>query len=80
MAGREMRAAACEDDDLDRIVLHRRIECGIEVVGHLQVLCVARLGPVHDDPRDRRLRPFHLDRFEFVFCFHGCSLVPPRQG
>jgi hypothetical protein len=24
--------------------LHRRIECGVEVVGHLQVLCVARFG------------------------------------
>ena len=29
------------------------IEGGVEIVGHLQVLRVARLGPVHHDPRDR---------------------------
>ena len=61
VAGREMRAVAGEDDDLDRIVLHRGIEGGVEVVGHLQVLRVPRLGPVHHDPRDARLRPFDDD-------------------
>src|SRR5436190_422418 len=43
---------------------HRRVEGGIEVVGHLQVLRVARLGPVHHDPRDAWLRPFHDDGLE----------------
>ena len=65
-----MRAASCENDDLDRVVLHRRIEGGVEVVGHLQVLRVARLGPVHHDPRDARFRPLHDDGFE---CGHGPS-------
>ena len=59
-----MRAVAGEDDDLDRVVLHRLVEGGIEVVGHLQVLRVARLGPVHHDPRDAWLRPFHDDGLE----------------
>src|SRR5439155_21356844 len=61
VAGREMRAAAREDDDLDRVVLHRAVKGGVEVVGHLQVLRVPRLGPVHHDPCDARLRPFHDD-------------------
>jgi hypothetical protein len=61
MSGREMRAAAGEDDDLDRVVLHRAVKGGVEVVGHLQVLRVSCLGPVHHDPRDARLRPFHDD-------------------
>ncbi len=59
-----MRAVAGEDDDLDRVVLHRLVEGGVEVVGHLQVLRVARLGPVHHDPRDAWLRPLHDDGLE----------------
>ena len=65
MAGGKMRAVAGEDDDLDRVVLHRLVEGGVEVVGHLQVLRVARLGPVHHDPRDARLRPLHDNGLEF---------------
>ena len=59
VSGREMRTVTCKDNDLDRIILHRMIERGVEVVGHLQVLRVSRLGPVHHDPRDARFRPFH---------------------
>ena len=59
-----MRAVAGEDDDLDRVVLHRRIERGVEVVGHLQVLGVAGFGAVHHDPRNRRFRPLHDDGLE----------------
>ena len=70
MPGREMRSAAGQDDDLDRVVLHCVIERGVEVVGHLQVLRVARLGPVHHDPRDARVRPFHDDGFK---CGHWSS-------
>src|SRR5258707_15645447 len=65
-----MRAAAGEDDDLDRVVLHRIVKGGVEVVGHLEVLRVPRLGPVLHDPRDARLRPFHDDGF---VCGHGLS-------
>ena len=67
-----MRAVAGEDDDLDRVVLHRLVEGGIEIVGHLQVLRVARLGPVHHDPRDAWLRPFHDDGLEL----HGALAFP----
>ncbi len=74
VAGREMRAVAGKDDDLDRVVLHRLVEGGVEVVGHLQVLSVARLGPVHHNPRDGRRRPLDDDGLERVFCcFHGSS-------
>src|SRR5690242_16670363 len=59
-----MRAVAGEDDDLDGVVLHRLVEGGVEVVGHLQVLRVARLGPVHHDTRDAWLRPRHDDGLE----------------
>src|SRR3954447_22717371 len=58
--GREVRAAAGEDNDFDLVVLHRAVECGVEVVGHLKVLRVARLGPVHHDARDPRLGPSTL--------------------
>src|SRR5437016_722777 len=71
MTGGEMRTVACENHDLDRVVLHRLVERGVKIVGHLQVLRVARLGPVHHDPRDARLRPFHNDGLEFFYCFHG---------
>jgi hypothetical protein len=64
VAGGEMRSAACENDHLDRIILHRLVEGGIEIVGHLQVLRVACFRPVHHDPRDARLRPFHDDGLE----------------
>src|SRR6266404_9917091 len=67
-----MRAATGEDDDLDCVVLHGLIEGSIEVVGHLQVLRVARLGPVHHDPRDAWLRPFHDDGLEL----HGALAFP----
>jgi hypothetical protein len=69
VSGGEMRPASGQDDDLDCIVLHRRVERGVEVVGHLQVLRVARLGPVHHDPRDARFRPFHDDGL----VLHGLS-------
>jgi len=69
-----MRTAAGQDDDLDRVVLHCIIERSVEVVGHLQVLRVACLGPVHHDPRDARFRPFHDDGFEWG---HGSS---PDRG
>ncbi|MGL3213465.1 hypothetical protein [Bradyrhizobium sp. BR 1433] len=59
-----MRAVAGEDDDLDRVVLHRPVEGSVEVVGHLQVLGVAGLGAVHHDPRDRGLGPFDNNRLE----------------
>ena len=61
VAGGEVRAAAGEYDHLDRIVLHRRVEGGVEIVSHLQILRIARLGPVHHDPGDRRIRPLHQD-------------------
>src|SRR6476620_561029 len=72
-----MRSVAGKDDDLDRIVLHRMVEGGIEVVSHLQVLRVARLGPVHHDPGDARLRPLHDDGLEFheALAFPGCYSV-----
>jgi hypothetical protein len=62
-----MRTAAGQDDHLDRVVLHRIIERSVEVVGHLQVLRVACLGPVHHDPHDARIRP--LDEYGFK-CGH----------
>src|SRR6476661_5123522 len=68
----KMRAAAGEDDDLDRVVLHRAVKGGVEIIGHLQVLRVARFRPVHHDPRDARLRPFHDDGF---ICGHGCCFL-----
>ena len=73
--GREMRTVAGEDDDLDRVVLHRLVEGGVEIVGHLQVLRVARLGPVHHDPRDARLRPLHDDGLERPVVFMGSPCI-----
>jgi hypothetical protein len=74
MPCQKMRAVAGENDDLDGIVLDRPVEGGVEVVGHLQILGVARLGPVHHDPRDTRLRPLHNNGFESIFaCTHGSS-------
>src|SRR5207245_11343994 len=61
------------DEDLDRGILHRAVKGGVEVVGHLQVLRVPRLGPVHQDARDARRRPFHDDG---LVCRHG--LLFPR--
>ena len=79
VTGREMRAIAGEDDDLDRIVLHRLVEGGVEVVGHLQVLGVARLRAVHHDPRNRRVGPLDNDRlelFRYQWILPG-SIFPP---
>ena len=67
-----MRAVAGEDDDLDRVILHRPVERGVEIVGHLQILRVARFGPVHHDPRNARLGPFHQQGLEL----HGALAFP----
>src|SRR3954452_5675060 len=81
MARGEVRAVAGENDHLDRVVLHRLIKGGVEIVGHLQVLRVARVGPVHHDPGNRRLRPLHEDGLERAHrvplafpTWHYCSL------
>ena len=82
-----MRTVAGEHDHLDRVVLHRLVEGGVEVVGHLQVLRVARIGPVHHDPRDRgsgrstrmvsnSMRP----RLPTVFLAHVVISANDRQG
>ena len=47
VAGREMRAGAGEDDDLDPVVLDGADEGGVERVGHPHVLRVAVARPVH---------------------------------
>ena len=47
VAGGEVLPRAGEDDDLHRVVVDRRVEGGIERVGHLRVLGVAVLRPVH---------------------------------
>jgi hypothetical protein len=81
-----MRSVAGQDDDLDRVVLHRGVERGVEVVGHLQVLRVARLGSVHHDPRDPRFRPLHDDGFELhglaapFYCCSACCLFQQMIG
>jgi len=64
-----MRAVACENDDLDRVILHRLIERGVEIVGHLQVLRVARLGPVHHDRAIRGSGRSNDDGLEFSIVF-----------
>jgi hypothetical protein len=46
VAGGEVRVDAGEDHDLDRVVLSGPIEGRVQVVGHLQVLRIARFGPV----------------------------------
>jgi hypothetical protein len=65
VAGGKVRVGAGEHDDLDRVVLHRAVEGGAQVVGHLQVLRVARIGPVHHDPRHIRRRLLVDDGFVF---------------
>ena len=81
-----MRAVAGENDDLDGIVLHRLVEGGVEVVGHLQVLRVARLGPVHHDPRNARVGPFHHNGLEWhrtlpvLFCYPAMLLFRQMIG
>ncbi len=65
MAGGEVRVGAGEHDDLDGVVLHRAVEGGVQVVGHLQVLRIARIGPVHHDPRHIWRRLLVDDGFVF---------------
>ncbi len=47
-----------QDDDLDGIVLRGAIEGGVEIVGQLQILRVALLRAVHDEPGNAWRRGF----------------------
>src|SRR5690606_5443994 len=50
--GGEVWSVAGEDDDLDVVVARRAVERGVQLVGHLQSLRIARFRPRHRDARD----------------------------
>jgi hypothetical protein len=59
----EALPVALEDDHLDVLVAVGLVQASVDFLYQLRVLGVGPVGPVEDDPRDRRF-PLIDDRFE----------------
>ena len=69
--GGEVRIAAGEDDDLGLRIVRAELERIVQVIGHLEVLRVPGVGPVHGDAQNIVGRPVEQQRVESGQVGHG---------